>query len=114
MDHREVRILGSSVCVETRLLSGTGVQFPAESMVGFLLFATASRPDLAPTQPPIQWVPGAFTPGVKWPGRKADHLPPSSAEVKNLWRYTSTPQYVVMAWCLVKRMENFALFAYTV
>jgi hypothetical protein len=29
--------------------------------------------------------------GVKRPGREADHSPPSSAEVKNAWRYTSTP-----------------------
>jgi hypothetical protein len=29
--------------------------------------------------------------GVKWPGREADHSPPSSAEVKNEWSYTSTP-----------------------
>jgi hypothetical protein len=25
---------------------------------------------------------GALSPGVKWPGRDADHSPPSSAEVK--------------------------------
>jgi hypothetical protein len=35
-----------------------------------------------PTQPPIQWVPGTLSLGVKWPGREADHSPPSSAEVK--------------------------------
>jgi len=29
--------------------------------------------------------------GIKRPGREADHSPPSSAEVKNAWRYTSTP-----------------------
>jgi hypothetical protein len=34
------------------------------------------------TQPPIQWVPGALTLGVKRPGREADHSPPSSVEVK--------------------------------
>jgi hypothetical protein len=28
--------------------------------------------------------------GVKRPGREADHSPPSSAEVKNAWHYTST------------------------
>jgi hypothetical protein len=27
---------------------------------------------------------------VKLPGREADYSPPSSAEVKNRWRYTST------------------------
>jgi hypothetical protein len=30
-------------------------------------------------------------PGVKRPGREADHSPPSSVEVKNVWSYTSTP-----------------------
>jgi hypothetical protein len=38
-----------------------------------------------------------FFSGVKRPGREADHSPPSSAEVKNAWSYTSTPQYVFMA-----------------
>jgi hypothetical protein len=37
---------------------------------------------LGPTQPPIQWVPGAFSLGIKRSGREADHSPPSSAEVK--------------------------------
>jgi len=31
--------------------------------------------------------------------READHSPPSSAEVKNAWSYTSTPQYVFMVLC---------------
>jgi hypothetical protein len=35
-----------------------------------------------PTQPRIQWLPGALSLGVKRPGREADHSPPSSAEVK--------------------------------
>jgi hypothetical protein len=34
---------------------------------------------------------GALSLGVKSPGREADHLHPSSAEVKNAWSYTSTP-----------------------
>jgi hypothetical protein len=38
-----------------------------------LLFTTVSRPALGPIQPPIQWVPGALSPGVKRPGREADH-----------------------------------------
>jgi hypothetical protein len=33
-------------------------------------------------QPPIQLVKGALPLGVKWPGREADHSPPSRAEVK--------------------------------
>jgi hypothetical protein len=50
--------------------------------LGIFLFTTASRTALAPTQPPIQWVSGALSLGVKRPGREADHSPPSSAEVK--------------------------------
>jgi hypothetical protein len=34
---------------------------------------------------------GALSLGVKRPGREADHSPPSNAEVKNAWSYTSTP-----------------------
>jgi hypothetical protein len=49
--------------------------------LGIFLFA-ASRMALGPTQLPIQWVPGALCLGVKWPGREADHSPPSSAEIK--------------------------------
>jgi hypothetical protein len=59
---------------------GSGVRFPAG--VGIFLFTTASRTALGPTQPPIQWVAGALSLGVKRPGREADHSPPSSAEVK--------------------------------
>jgi hypothetical protein len=51
---------------------------------------TASRPALGTTQPPIQWVPAAFFLGLKRPVCEADHSPPSSAEVKNAWSYTST------------------------
>jgi hypothetical protein len=41
------------------------------------------------------------SPGVKCPGHEAEYSPPSSAKVKNAWRYTSTPLYVLMAWCLL-------------
>jgi hypothetical protein len=57
------------------------------------LFSTSSRPALGPTQPPIQWVPGALSPGVKRPGREADHSPPAITEVKKVRFYTSTPSY---------------------
>jgi hypothetical protein len=56
-----------------------------------------SRPALGSTQPPIQWVPGALSLGVKRSGREADHSPPTSAEVKKMWIYTSTPPYAFMA-----------------
>jgi hypothetical protein len=52
---------------------------------------------IQPTQPPIQWVPGSHSPGVKRPEREANHSPPTSAEVKKMWIYTSTPPYAFVA-----------------
>jgi hypothetical protein len=62
--------------------------FESREGLGIFLFST---------QPPIQWVPGALSLGTKRPGCEADHSPPSSAEVKNAWSYTSIPQYTFMA-----------------
>jgi hypothetical protein len=45
---------------------------------------------------------GGFFPEVKRPGREVDHSPPTSAEVKKMRIYTSTPPYAFMAWCLIK------------
>jgi hypothetical protein len=61
------------------------------------------------TQTPIQWVLGALSPGVKRPEREADHSPPASAEDKNAWGYTSTPQYVFVAWCSIKAQGQISL-----
>ena len=44
-------------------------------------FPHLSKPDLGPTQPPVQWVPG-LSRGKERPGRDADPSPPSSAVVK--------------------------------
>jgi hypothetical protein len=56
----------------------------------------------------------AFSLGVlKGPESEADHLPPSSAENKNAWSYTSTPQYAFMALCSVKSTRDNVTFAYT-
>jgi len=52
---------------------------------------------------------GASATGVKRPGREGNHSPPPSAEDKNAWSCTSTPQYVFMAWHLVKPIDNFTL-----
>jgi hypothetical protein len=56
--------------------------FDSRRRMGIFLFDTISRPALRSTQPPIQWVPGPPSLGLKRPGREADHSPPSSAEVK--------------------------------
>jgi len=57
--------------------------FDSRQRQGNFLFATASRSALGLTQPPIQWVPGAPSSGVKPPGLETDHTRPFNAEVKN-------------------------------
>jgi hypothetical protein len=65
--------------------------FDSQRGLGIFLFTAASSMALEPTQPPVQWVPGALSLGAKRPGREAYHLPLSSAEVKNAWIYPSIP-----------------------
>jgi hypothetical protein len=50
-----------------------------------------------PTPPPIQWVLAGLFPGIKRPEPDANHPPPSSAEVKNKWRYSSLLSYAFIA-----------------
>jgi hypothetical protein len=80
--------------------------FDSQRGMGIFLFTTASGTALGPIQPPVQWVPGALSLGVKRPRREGDHSPPYSAEIKNAWSYTSTPQYIFVAWCLVKHRDD--------
>jgi hypothetical protein len=56
-----------------------------------LLLSTSSRPALGHTQLPVQSVLGPPSPGLKRPELEADHSSPTSAEVKKMWIYTSTP-----------------------
>jgi len=51
----------------------TRIQFLAGAMMGFFLFATASRAALGPTQPHIQWISGTPCLGVQWLGGEADN-----------------------------------------
>jgi hypothetical protein len=74
-------------------LNDEGYRSSNPSRVKNFLFSTSSRLTLGPTQPPIQWVLGALSPGVKRQGREADHSPPASAEVKKIWIYTFTPSW---------------------
>jgi hypothetical protein len=70
----------SSVAVATgSRLDGRG---SIPGMAILFLITTASRPALGTTQPPIQWVSGALSPGVKQLKREAYHSPSSSAQVK--------------------------------
>jgi hypothetical protein len=86
----------SSVCMTyiTGIVLGYGLHdrwFESRQRLRIFLFTTASTLVLGTTQPPIQWVTGALSLGIKRPGREAHNSSPSSTEVKNAWSYTSTP-----------------------
>jgi hypothetical protein len=49
----------------------------------------ASISTLVSTQSRIRWVPGVLSPGVKQQEREAGYKPPTSAEVKKTWAYTT-------------------------
>jgi hypothetical protein len=53
---------------------------PSRSM---FLYSTTSRPALGTTHLLTKSVPGALSPGLKRPGREADHSPLSRPEIKN-------------------------------
>jgi hypothetical protein len=78
-------------------LDDQGVRVRVPCGVNNLLYSMSSRPALGSTQPPIQWVPGALSLGVKQPGHEANHSPPASAKIKKMWIYTSIPPYAFMA-----------------
>jgi hypothetical protein len=80
----------SSVNTETRL-QARRLGFISRQEQWRDSFPTASRPALGPTQLPVYWVPGSISLGTKRPKREVKHSPPSSAEDKNAWSYTSTP-----------------------
>jgi hypothetical protein len=65
----------------------------AQVPVGVRIFTSPRHPDRL-------WGPPNFlSNGYRWlspRGREADHTPPTSAEVKKMWIYTSTPPYAFM------------------
>jgi hypothetical protein len=61
------------------------------------LFCTSSRPALGSIQPPIEWVSGALSPGVKGPGVKLTTHLQKMPRSRKMWLYTSTPPYAFMA-----------------
>jgi hypothetical protein len=66
---------------------GVRVRFPVGSKSS-LLHDVQSDSKVHPVSSP---------PGVKRPRCEVDHSPPTSAEVKKIWIYTSTQAYAFMA-----------------
>jgi hypothetical protein len=88
---------------------GSRVRFPKGA--GIFLFSTASRMTLGPNEPPIQWVRGGSSPGIKQPWREADHSRPST-EIKNAWRclyiypYLSTLRQITDSRAVIMKSET--------
>ena len=64
---------------------------------------------LAPTQCPLQSMPWASSPWIKWSGHEADNWPLSSSKTANTWSYTCTPSYTFILLCLIRHRNNFIL-----
>jgi hypothetical protein len=77
-------------------LDGRGCRLSSPGRDKNFIFSTSIRPALGHIQARFQWVLGAVSPGIERPGCEADNLPPTSAEVKNMWIYKSIPPYVFM------------------
>jgi hypothetical protein len=60
-----------------------GMGFDSRKVYEIFLYFTASRPDLEPTQPAIQWILGALSSGIKRPRHEANHSPPTTAGVSH-------------------------------
>jgi hypothetical protein len=70
---------------------GVGVRVPVETLLHVIQTGSGTHPLSYPMGTT------GFSSGVKRPGRKPDHSPPTSTEVNKTWNYTSTPPYASMA-----------------
>jgi hypothetical protein len=68
---------------------GSRVQFLVEAGNFSLYHHIQNSSGAQPASYPMG-IRGSFPVG-KWPGHEADYSPPSSAEIRNAWIYTSTP-----------------------
>jgi hypothetical protein len=75
---------------------GVGVRV----LVGARIFSSPRCPDwlwCPPRRLSNGYGAGSLSPWLKPSGPEGDHSPPTSAEVKKIWIYTSIPLYVFMA-----------------
>jgi hypothetical protein len=105
------------LCTDTPVGLATGYRLDGRGLIPgrgkIFLFSTVSRPARRSTQPPIQWVLAALSLGVKQPGCKTCHSPPSSAEAKNGTAIPPIPHMSswYSAW-LITQSDNFTFYLY--
>jgi hypothetical protein len=76
----------------------TGVRLQERTWM--FLFNTASRPIVAPTLSPMQWMLGTPSAWVKRLKHEADYSPPSSTKSNKALCFTSITQHAFISWCL--------------
>jgi hypothetical protein len=125
--HVRIKAHGSRICetvqefwISNNIYRGAGIaqRYSAEQRAGWSGFRVSGGAGNFSLQHRVQNGSGAHPapyqmctrgslPGGKRPGRESAHSPPSSAEVKSAWCYTSTPQYAFMSWYSVKVKTTF-------
>jgi hypothetical protein len=74
-----------SRCTDRLQAGRPRVRSSSPASVKNFLFVISSRPVLGPTQPPMKWAMGAFSPDI------------TLTEVKTTWVYRTTPPYVLLS-----------------
>jgi hypothetical protein len=85
----------SAVSVATGYGLGDGGRSSRPGRVKNILHVAQTGSGVHPTSQPMDN--SGTSPGIKRPGREADHSPPASAEVKKMLIYTSTPPYALIS-----------------
>jgi len=69
---------------------------------GYTLSSSPKHPHelCSSTRHPTQQIPGTLHLRVKWQGHEDNHSPPSSAQLRNEWQYTSTPSVCLHGMCM--------------
>jgi hypothetical protein len=87
--HDRAAIVHFSIATGYRL-ENAGVELESQ-WVENVVFTTSSKQAPVSIQPHMQYVSGAFSPGIKRPERETDHSLVTSSKVEKMWIYTSTP-----------------------